>query len=137
MPKKKVLNVIPMSNYQLLIKFETDELRVFDVSPYISGDWFGKLTDEKYFSTVRPCGSTVEWADGQDIAPHELYDNSIPYISPFDELLSFSEAAERWNIDDSTLRKAVTSGRLIENLDVKKFGKQWVVSEQAMKRLFG
>lgn len=137
MQKKKVLNVIPMPNYQLLIKFETDELRVFDVSPYISGDWFGKLADDKYFSTVHPCGHTVEWADGQDIAPHELYDNSIPYVSPFDELLSFSEAAERWNIDDSTLRKAVTSGRLIENIDVKKFGKQWVVSEQAMKRLFG
>ncbi len=137
MSKKKVLNVIPMPDSHLLIEFENDDFRIFDVSPYVSGDWFGKLADSKYFSTVHPCGTTVEWADGQDIAPHELYDNSIPYVSPFDGLLSFSEAAERWNIDDSTLRKAVTSGRLVENVDVKKFGKQWVVSEQSMKRLFG
>lgn len=30
------------------------------------------------FNTVHIAGHTVEWADGQDIAPHELYDLSIP-----------------------------------------------------------
>lgn len=78
--KRNVVNVTPMSNKQLLIQFENDDLRVFDVSPYISGEWFGRLADDNYFSTVHPCGATVEWADGQDIAPHELYENSIPYV---------------------------------------------------------
>lgn len=79
MPKRKVLDVIPMENNRILVNFENDGFRLFDVSPYISGDWFGELSDGKYFATVHPCGNTVEWADGQDIAPHELYDNSIPY----------------------------------------------------------
>ena len=137
MAKKKILNVIPLENSKLLLEYENDGFRLFDVTPYISGDWYGQLNDCKYFSTVHPCGNTVEWADGQDIAPHELWDNSVPYVSAFNGLMSFAEAAEKWNIDDSTLRKAVASGKLIENIDVKKFGKQWVITEQTMIRLFG
>lgn len=55
----------------------------------------------------------------------------------FDGLYSLSEAAAIWNIDDSTIRKAILSGKLIENTDVRKFGKQWVITEAAMERLFG
>lgn len=74
----KVKDVKPLSNHKLCVSFDNGEKRIFDVSPYIVGGWFGKLADEKYFSTVRPCGNTVEWADGQDIAPHELYELSVP-----------------------------------------------------------
>ena len=56
----------------------TGEKRIFDVKPYIEGDWYGELEDKKVFSTVHPCGTTVAWEDGQDIAPHELYDFSVP-----------------------------------------------------------
>lgn len=50
---------------------------MFDVTPYIHRDWYGKLADSAHFATVRPSGRTVEWADGQDIAPHELYELSV------------------------------------------------------------
>ena len=56
--------------------YDSKEHRVFDVRPYISGNWFGKLKDEQYFRTVRISGNTVEWQGGQDIAPHELYELS-------------------------------------------------------------
>lgn len=55
---------------------------------------------------------------------------------PFDELLSFAEAAEIWGVDQSTLRKAVTAGRLRPGADCRKFGKQWVVTANAMHREF-
>lgn len=58
-------------------------------------------------------------------------------VSPFDALMSFSEASEKWGIDDSTLRKAVSSGKLVENVDVRKFGKQWVIAGDSMRRVFG
>lgn len=74
----KVLQVEPTENYTVLITFENGELRRFDVTPYIVGEWFGKLKDKAVFSTVRPCGNTIEWSEGQDIAPHELYELSIP-----------------------------------------------------------
>lgn len=58
-------------------------------------------------------------------------------MSPFTDLLSFKDAAKEWGIDDSTLRKAVAAGRLVDGEDVRKFGKQWIVTRSAMERVFG
>ena len=77
----QVKKVVPMSHHKLCITFDTDETRVFDVTPYIIGSWYGQLADQAYFGQVRPCGDTVEWPNGQDIAPHELYDLSVPLQS--------------------------------------------------------
>jgi hypothetical protein len=78
MPLPKILNVETLSDYKLKIQYETGEKRFFDVAPYIRGDWFGQLREPAYFETVRvlPDGTGIEWAEGQDIAPHELYDAS-------------------------------------------------------------
>ena len=35
------------------------------------------------------------------------------------------------------IRKAISYGKLVEGVDVCKFGKQWVVSTAAMKREYG
>jgi len=78
MLQPKVIDVKPMVDYKLSLTFDTGEARIFNVMPYISGDWFGKLNDIDYFSTVRVSERTVEWAGGQDIAPHELYELSVP-----------------------------------------------------------
>lgn len=55
----------------------------------------------------------------------------------FDGLLSFKEATDLWELNESTLRKAVSYGKLVENTDCKKFGKQWVVTKEAMIREYG
>ena len=72
-----VLKVIPRDDYSVIVTFDTGETKRFDVPPYISGEWYGQLKDFSVFSTVRPCGNTIEWSDGQDIAPHELYELSV------------------------------------------------------------
>jgi len=77
MLQPKIIEVKPLKDHKLLLLFETKEQRVFDVAPYISGDWFGKLHGAEYFKTVHVSGNTVAWQGGQDIAPHELYDNSV------------------------------------------------------------
>lgn len=74
----KPVRVTPQENYTLLIEFSNAEVRLFDVKPYISGSWFGQLADLTIFNAVKICGSTVEWEGGQDIAPHELYELSVP-----------------------------------------------------------
>jgi hypothetical protein len=73
----KIIDVKSLPNHKLFLEYETNEQKVFDVTPYISGEWFGKLEDSQYFNTVRVNGNTVEWKDGQDIAPHELYEYSV------------------------------------------------------------
>ena len=74
----KLISVTPLEDYRLLIEYDNAEKRIFDVKPYITGSWYGMLSDYSFFNTVRISGKTVEWADGQDIAPHELYELSVP-----------------------------------------------------------
>lgn len=78
MVNTKPVEVTPLADHVLLIVFNNDERRLFDVKPYITGFWYGKLADEGFFKTVHIAGGTVKWADGQDIAPHELYELSVP-----------------------------------------------------------
>ena len=73
-----VKQVFPLPDQRLEIHYENGEIRIFDVTPYIKGSWYGMLADPDVFATVHPVGDTVEWEDGQDIAPHELYELSIP-----------------------------------------------------------
>ena len=73
MLRPTVTKVIPEKNYQLLLEFNNGESKLFDVKPYIKGIWFGRLSDEAYFKTVRTNGFSIEWPDGQDICPDDLY----------------------------------------------------------------
>lgn len=85
MLQPKVTRVEPVKPYVIRLTYETGEIKLFDVEPYISGTWFGKLKDWSYFKTVRvlPDGVGIEWADGQDIAPHELYECSSDWDADF------------------------------------------------------
>ena len=80
MLQPKLISVEPIEQFKLLLKYETGETKLFDVIPYIRGSWFGELKESAYFRTVHllPGGIGIEWSNGQDIAPHELYESSIP-----------------------------------------------------------
>lgn len=73
----KATDVIPMPDYQLKVTFDNGEQRIFDVKPYIRGDWFSELLDLNVFNAVKVDGLSVAWPDGQDIAPDCLYINAI------------------------------------------------------------
>lgn len=78
MPVKKLLKITVSDNHTLLLTYADNDCRIFDVRPYISGSWYGELENPEYFRHIRIVCNTVEWPDGQDIAPHELYEESIP-----------------------------------------------------------
>ncbi len=65
--------VYPQRDYMLRIVFDNGGVRVFDVKPYIRGEWYSQLADEAYFRAAKPDGFTVVWPDGQDLCPDELY----------------------------------------------------------------
>ncbi|MDR0626067.1 MAG: DUF2442 domain-containing protein [Bifidobacteriaceae bacterium] len=75
----RVVDVRPAGGGRLLLEFDNGESRAFDVTPYIRGNWYGKLADPDYFNTAHVVdgGRTIAWAHGQDIAPHELYELSV------------------------------------------------------------
>lgn len=79
MLQPKLISVKVQHPLMLHLVFETGERKLFDVAPYVEGSWFGQLSDETYFSAVRllPNGDGIEWPNGQDIAPHELYESGM------------------------------------------------------------
>ena len=79
MLQPKLTKVEAMHDLRLRLFYETGEVKIFDVAPYATGSWYGQLKDEGYFNAVQllPGGVGIEWPEGQDIAPHELYENSI------------------------------------------------------------
>lgn len=68
--------VILTNDYQLIVTFDNGEQRQFDVKPYIKGSWYSGLKDINYFKAAFVNGYTVEWPDGQDLCPDELYYSS-------------------------------------------------------------
>ncbi|MBR4473026.1 MAG: DUF2442 domain-containing protein [Oscillospiraceae bacterium] len=80
MLQPRLIKVEAMPDMKLMLSYETGEMKLFDVTPYANGSWYGELKNDAYFKTVHllPGGSGIEWPDGQDVAPHELYDLSVP-----------------------------------------------------------
>jgi hypothetical protein len=79
MLQPRILGVEAIETYKLKLRYETGEVRIFDVKPYIQGDWFCELLNREYFAKVKVLqgGIGIEWENGHDIAPHELYELSI------------------------------------------------------------
>jgi hypothetical protein len=81
----RIIYVEAVEKYRIQLHYETGEIKIFDVLPYITGAWYRELYDYNYFKTIHIIanGKGIEWGHGQDIAPHELYDMSIPvYKNP-------------------------------------------------------
>lgn len=54
----------------------------------------------------------------------------------FKGLYTFQDVAKIYNIDASTIRKQVQNHKFYDN-EIKKFGKTWIITEQAMIEHFG
>lgn len=78
MLRPTVIEVKAMENYNLLLKFDNGERKIFDVKSYINGAWYGELNNKNYFQSASVDGFTVVWPNGQDLCPDELYYSSDP-----------------------------------------------------------
>ena len=77
--RPKAIDVKPLKNYMLEITFENGEKKQFDVKPYLKYKQFKELEKEENFKKVRIAGLSIEWENGVDICPDELYNNSKKY----------------------------------------------------------
>jgi hypothetical protein len=73
---QSVKNVIPGEDYTLVLTFENDEKRRFDVKPYLNTGVFRELRDVNLFNTVRVSFDTIEWQNEADLDPEFLYRTS-------------------------------------------------------------
>ena len=136
----KIDNIAVLPGYKLSVHFIEGMTKIYDVSK-LFGKWemFDALRNEKLFKKVRidQGGYGVVWNDDIDISCDELWANGETQETPFDGIMSFSDATKRWKLNESTLRKAVSYGKLVEGVDAMKYGKQWVVATPSMIREYG
>ena len=73
-PVLEVLSVCALDNRWLKIVLSNGKEGVFDMSPYLSGEFFGELKDAEYFSRVTTVfgNSGIGWPNGQDISAYKL-----------------------------------------------------------------
>ena len=136
----KIKNVTPLQEFKLSIQFAEGITKIYDMKKIIENNKiFADLKDINLFNLVEVDigGYGVIWNDDIDISCDELFENSKKIDTPFDGLMAFSDATDIWGLNESTLRKAIIYGKLINGIDVCKFGKQWVISSKAMKREYG
>lgn len=136
----KIKNVSPLSEYKLSVQFSEGCTKIYDVKPLFEKiAVFCDLKDMALFSevSVDVGGHGIIWNDDLDLSCEELWDNGVLVETPFDGLMAFGDATLLWGLNESTLRKAITYGKLVDGVDVCKFGKQWVVSMKAMRREYG
>lgn len=73
-----VKKVKPLAGYKLLLTFENDEEKVFDMNPFLDKGVFKQLRDTKLFNGVHVSFDTIEWTNGADLCPEILYAESTP-----------------------------------------------------------
>ncbi len=137
----KIKNVSALPEFRLSVQFSEGVTKIYDVKPLFEKiPCFVELKnnlDEFYSVYVDAGGHGIVWNDDLDLSCDELWENGVEVETPFDGLMAFSDATELWGLNESTLRKAITYGKLVNGVDVCKFGKQWVVSIEAMQREYG
>lgn len=74
--RPKAIDVKPLKDYMLEIVFSNGEKKIFDVKPYLKFKPFEELKDKNIFNSVKIGGLSIEWENGADICPDELYSNS-------------------------------------------------------------
>ncbi len=55
----------------------------------------------------------------------------------FKGLYTFEEIAKVYGMSHSNIRKMVQANKFVENKEIKKFGKTWIITEEAVRDHFG
>lgn len=74
-----VVKVRPLDNYKLELTFKNNELRIFDMEPYLEKGIYKELKDKNIFNSVKVSFDSIEWCNQVDIDPEFLYEKSVEY----------------------------------------------------------
>ena len=136
----KVKEVSALTDLKLSVQFTNGTTKIYDAAPLMHRfSAFKLLKDESLFRDVAvdQGGYSIIWNDDLDLSCDEVWENGTEVATPFDGLISFSDASELWGLSESTLCKAVAYGKIVPGVDARKYGKQWIVNRDAMLREYG
>ncbi|HUX39654.1 MAG TPA: DUF2442 domain-containing protein [Rectinemataceae bacterium] len=75
-PEIKKATALPPAKVRL--EYVDGQVRTFDMEPLLDKGIFRELRDPAMFASVHAVLDTVEWANGADVEPEWLYEDSVP-----------------------------------------------------------
>lgn len=72
----RIKEVEVLEHFILKIIYENNEKKIYDFKKNLNFNFYKKLNNIEYFNKAKSVGTTVEWPDGEDIDPNDLYENS-------------------------------------------------------------
>ncbi len=73
----RIKDVNPLEDFCLEIIYSNGKKKLYDMKKNLKYDFYKNLNNKAYFKLVKSAETTLEWPNGEDIDPNELYDNSI------------------------------------------------------------
>lgn len=73
----RIKEVKALDNFCIEITYVTKEKKVYDMSKKLKLECYKKLNNIGYFKLAKSAQTTVEWPDGEDIDPNELYSKGV------------------------------------------------------------
>lgn len=73
-----VTKVEATNDFKLKVYFNNQEVRLFDINPYLDKGIFKELQDIDYFKRVKVAFGAIQWPNEQDFSKDTLYLLSTP-----------------------------------------------------------
>lgn len=76
----RITSVTPLEDFRLELTFANNEVKEFDMKPYLSYPIYTELNDTSFFKKAKVMLGTVVWNDEIDMSPDTLYLDSKSII---------------------------------------------------------
>ncbi|MCI8411630.1 MAG: DUF2442 domain-containing protein [Clostridia bacterium] len=73
----RIKEIRALDDFYIEITYVTGERRLYNMKENLKYDFYKKLKNIEYFKLAKSAETTIEWPNGEDIDPNELYENSI------------------------------------------------------------
>jgi len=73
----RIKHIKTLDNFCIEIIYVTGEKKLYDMKKKLAYNFYKNLNNVDYFILAKSVETTIEWPQGEDIDPNELYNNSI------------------------------------------------------------
>lgn len=73
----RIVDVKPIGDFCLELTYASGEKKKYDMKKLLTLNCYKSLNNLGYFKLVKSAETTIEWPNGEDVDPNELYSNSI------------------------------------------------------------
>lgn len=77
----RIESVKALDNFWLKIIYKNGEIKKYNMQKNLKYNFYKNLNNISYFKLVKSVDTTVEWPNGEDLDPNDLYENSVNYIN--------------------------------------------------------